>query len=63
MNWREANDKPKAEQIVVGIWYGEDIDCADLCYYADKHWYSVTPGISEPIEAPDYWIEQPRDEE
>lgn len=63
MNWNKAKDKPKAEQIVVGIWYGEDIDHTDLCYFADGHRYSVTPGISDPIKAPDYWIEQPKDEE
>lgn len=63
MKWKTTEQKPKAEQVVVGIWYGENIDHTDLCYYADGQWYSVTPGISEPIKAPDYWIKQPEDEE
>ena len=29
MKWNKSNDKPKAEHVIVGIWYGEDIDHTD----------------------------------
>jgi hypothetical protein len=60
--WHKATEKPKAEQIVVGYWCGEEIDHTDLCYYDKGRWYSVSPGISEPQREPTYWTEAPDEE-
>ena len=63
--WHDTDKlKPKADQVIVGIWAYLTETFTELCYYDKdtKEWFSAQPGSQDnAIQAPDYWIEMPYD--